>query len=396
MVWRTLRIARASMIRLKYRCVRRVPMQIGVITEIKDKENRVALTPQGAQALTDAGHEVCVQAGAGKGSGFSDSAYEAAGARTVPLDEAWASELVVKVKEPMPVEYEYLNGQIVFTYFHLAGVDKSLTEALLQKRVTAVAYETVEDANGALPLLEPMSAVAGHMAATIGSYYLARFNHGKGILLSQILGEQYGKVLVIGDGVVGRHAARAAAALGAEVFICGRHEDRIPELQQEISPALNFVLSSPDNIRQQLADTDLLIGAVLIPGARAPYLVSDEMVREMQAGSVIVDVSIDQGGCIETSRPTSHSDPVFEQHDVIHYCVTNMPGAYPRTSTLALTTATLPYALSLANDGPQAFVEDEGFAKGVNTCRGHLTYKPVAEALGLTDAYSPFSALPGV
>ncbi len=368
-------------------------MQIGVIREIKDKENRVALTPKGAKALTEAGHQVHVQTDAGVGSGFSDADYLAAGAETVPLDDAWASELVLKVKEPLPTEYPYLNGQIFFTYFHLAGADKSLTETLLQNRVTAVAYETVEDARGALPLLKPMSAVAGHMATTIGSYYLAKFNRGKGILLSTILDQQYGKVLIIGDGVVGRYAAKAAAALGAQVFICGRHSERLPTLQQEISPTLNFVLSSPDNIRQHLVDTDLLIGAVLLPGARAPYLVTDDMVREMQAGSVIVDVSIDQGGCIETSRPTSHSEPVFEKHDVIHYCVTNMPGAYPRTSTLALTTATLPYALRLAKKGLQAFVEDEGFAKGVNTYLGHLTYKPVAEALGLTNTYSPFSEL---
>ena len=368
-------------------------MQIGVIREIKDKENRVALTPTGAKHLADAGHRISVQTDAGVGSGFSDADYLAAGAEIVAADEAWASELVLKVKEPLPVEYHYLNGQIVFTYFHLAGVDRSLTEALLQNHVTAVAYETVEDADGALPLLKPMSAVAGHMAATIGSYYLAKFNGGKGILLSTILDQQFGKVLIIGDGIVGRHAAKGAAALGAQVFICGRHTERAPSLQQEISPNLNFVLSSPDNIRKHLADTDLLVGAALIPGARAPFLVTDAMVRDMQAGSVIVDVSIDQGGCIETSRPTSHSDPVFEKHDVIHYCVTNMPGAYPRTSTLTLTTATLPYALRLAEKGLQAFAADEGFAKGVNTFLGYVTCKPVAEVLGLTDSYAPISRL---
>ena len=368
-------------------------MQIGVIKEIKDKENRVAVTPEGTKALTGAGHRVMVEKDAGAGSGFSDADYRAAGAEVVSVEEAWASDLVVKVKEPMPAEYPYLNGQIVFTYFHLAGVDKSLTEALLQKRVTAVAYETVEGAHGNLPLLEPMSAVAGHMAATVGSYYLARFNKGKGVLLSTILDRKYGKALIIGDGVVGRYAARAAAALGAEVFICGRNRDRVPALREEISPALNFVLSSSDNIREHLVDTDLLIGAVLIPGARAPYLVSDEMVRQMQAGSVIVDVSIDQGGCVETSRPTSHSEPVYEKHDVIHYCVTNMPGAYPRTSTLALTAVTLPYVLRLATKGLEALVEDEGFAAGINTYEGHVTYGPVTEALDLEDAYAPFSTL---
>lgn len=368
-------------------------MQVGVIKEIKDKENRVALTPEGAKALSDVGHQVRVQADAGAGSGFSDVEYLAAGAQVVSVDSAWAADLVLKVKEPMPVEYPYLNGQIVFTYFHLAGIDKTLTEALLQNSVTALAYETVEDAQGRLPLLTPMSAVAGHMASTIGSYYLARFNQGNGVLLSTILGQQYGKVLIIGDGVVGRHAAKAATALGADVFICGRHDERVSALRQEISPSLNFVLSSRDNIQQHLIDTDLLVGAVLVPGARAPQVVSNKMVQKMQTGSVIVDVSIDQGGCIETSRPTSHSEPVFEKHGVIHYCVTNMPGAYPRTSTLALTAATLPYVLLLANRDLQALIEDDGFAKGVNTCCGHVTNKAIADVLGLTHAFVPFSEL---
>ncbi len=368
-------------------------MKIGVIKEIKDKENRIALTPEGAKALTEAGHQVQVEKDGGIGSGFSDTDYQAAGSEIVNVNEAWASDLVIKVKEPLESEYQYLDGQIVFTYFHLAGVVKSLTEALLEKRVTAVAYETVEDEKGALPLLEPMSAVAGHMAATVGSYYLAKFNNGKGVLLSRILDEQYGKVLVLGDGVVGRYAAKAASGLGADVFICGRHEDRVPKLKEEISPDINFVLSSQKNIREHLKDTDLLIGAVLIHGARAPYLVTEDMVRGMQPGSVIVDVSIDQGGCIETSRPTSHTDPVYEKHGVIHYCVTNMPGAYPRTSTLALTTATLPYALNLADKGIKAFEEDEGFAEGINTHNGYLTYEPVAEALDLTNSYSPLSEL---
>lgn len=366
-------------------------MQIGVVREIKDKENRVALTPDGAGRLSEAGHAVSVQAGAGAGSGFTDSDYRDAGAEIVDAGDAWGTELVLKVKEPLPAEYRYLDGQIVFTYFHLAGVDRSLTEALLEKRVTAVAYETVEDADGALPLLRPMSAVAGHMSATIGSFYLARFNHGKGVLPGTILGEQYGKVLVIGDGVVGRHAAKAVAALGTELFIFGRHEERAAALQQEISPALNFVMSTPDTIRPHVADADLVIGAVLVPGARAPYVVTEDMVRGMQPGSVIIDVSIDQGGCVETSRPTSHSEPVFEQHGVTHYCVTNMPGAYPRTSTLALTAATLPYVLRLAENPVQALMEDEGFAKGVNTYGGRVTCEAAAEALGLVDRYAPFA-----
>ena len=368
-------------------------MRIGVVREIKDKENRVSLTPEGTRRLVEAGHAVNVQAGSGSGSGFTDADYRLAGADIVDVGGAWGTDIVLKVKEPLPVEYPYLGGQIVFTYLHLAGVDRSLTEALLQKRVTAIAYETVEDADGALPLLRPMSAVAGHMAATIGSYYLARFNGGKGILPGKILGQQYGKVLVIGDGVVGRHAAKAAAALGARLFVCGRHSERSEALKQEISAALNFVMSTPDNIARHAADADVVIGAVLVPGARAPYLVTEDMVRNMQPGSVIIDVSIDQGGCIETSRPTSHSEPVFEQHGVIHYCVTNMPGAYPRTSTLALTAATLPYVLRLAEKGVASLLEDAPFAKGVNTHRGHLTCEAVADALGMMGNFVPFTEL---
>jgi alanine dehydrogenase len=365
-------------------------MQIGVVREIKDKENRVALTPDGAKALSEAGHDVKVQTEAGAGSGFNDADYLSAGAEIVQVGDAWGTELVLKVKEPLPIEYEYLNGQSIFTYLHLAGVERSLTEQLLQKHVTAIAYETVEDAHGALPLLRPMSAVAGHMAATIGSYYLAKFNHGKGVLLSTILDKQYGKVLVIGDGVVGRHAAKAATALGANVLICGRHSERSAALKKEISQALSFVLSTPDNIGQHVVDADLVVGAVLVPGARAPYLVTDDMVRDMQPGSVIIDVSIDQGGCVETSHPTSHSEPVFEKHSVIHYCVTNMPGAYPRTSTRALTAATLPYVLQLAESGVEAPIRDEGLAKGINVFGGRITCQPVADALGLMDRYSPF------
>ena len=366
-------------------------MKIGVIKEIKDRENRVSLTPSGVNTLVQAGHAVQIQEGAGEGSGFSDEEYLAAGGRTVSLDEAWDADMVMKVKEPEESEYGYLREQILFTYFHLAGVTRSLTEALLENKTTAVAYETVEDADGKLPLLAPMSAVAGNMAVLMGSYYLARFNDGKGMQLGTVLGLRYGKVVVIGDGTVGRHAAKTADGMGANVFIVGRRPERVPQLKQEVSRDIRFVLSKPENISRHLEDADLVVGAVLLRGARVPYIVTEEMVKGMEPGSVVVDVSIDQGGCIETSRPTSHSHPVFEKHGVIHYCVTNMPGAFPKTSTIALTTATLPYALKLADQGLDALRSDKGFGKGVNTHQGYVAYKPVAEALDLMPQFKKFS-----
>ena len=367
-------------------------MKIGVVKEIKNNENRVALTPSGAETLHQAGHEVLIQEGAGIGSGFTDAAYLVAKAKVVAVEQAWDADLVMKVKEPMESEYPYLKQQILFTYFHLAGVPKTLTDMLLAQKTTAIAYETVENAEGKLPLLAPMSAVAGNIAITVGNYYLAKFNRGKGTLLGAVLGKRYGKVVVIGDGVVGRHAAKAADGMGAEVFICGRHPERAAQLKQEISPDLHFFVSETSSLTSHLTDADLVVGGVLLRGDKAPYVVTEAMVQRMQAGSVIVDVSIDQGGCVETSRPTSHSEPIFERHGVIHYCVTNMPGAYPRTSTLALTTATLPYVMRLAEKGIGALHEDPGFAKGVNTHNGALTCKPVAEALGLLPEFKEFSA----
>ena len=365
-------------------------MNIGVPKEIKANEDRVALTPGGAQVLVQAGHSVLVQSDAGAGSGFSDDDYAAMGAHLVSATAAWKTDLVLKVKEPQEDEFQHLRDQMVFTYFHLAGVTPALTEALLDNRTTAIAYETVEDDKGKLPLLAPMSAVAGNMAVTMGNYHLARFNNGKGMLLSRIFSERYGKVVIIGDGVVGRHAARAADALGANVYLVGRHRERIPELEREISAELHYVLSEPDNIAAELRDADLAVGAVLRRGARAPHVVSEAMVRSMQPGSVIVDVSIDQGGCVETSHPTTHSTPVFEKHGVIHYCVANMPGAYPRLSTLALAKATLPYALKLADSGLDALRTDHAFARGVNTHDGYIACKAVAEALELIDRYTKF------
>jgi len=361
-------------------------MRIGVVKEIKACENRVALTPQGTAALVAHQHQVRVEQGAGLGSGFSDQDYRQVGGRIVSTAEAWASDVVVKVKEPQITEYGYLNQQIVFAYFHLAGSAPTLTQALLLSSTTAIAYETVEDTSGGLPLLAPMSALAGSMAVTIGNYYLARFNGGKGVLLSKLFEARFGKVVVVGDGVVGLHAARVADSLGAHVYLCGLDPKREAELAAFVSKDLNFVVSTADNIAAELGDADLLIGAVLQRGARAPRLVSEAMVKKMQPGSVIVDVSIDQGGCIETMHPTTHDDPVYEKHGVIHYGVTNMPGAYPRLATLALTQATLPYVLKLADRGLAALEDDPGFALGLNTHKGAITCEAVAQALGLAGA----------
>jgi alanine dehydrogenase len=368
-------------------------MKIGVVKEIKNEEYRVALTPDGAQALVAGGHEVLVEEKAGLGSGFMDKEYRRAGASICGVQDAWSTDLVIKVKEPLESEYRHLAGQIVFTYFHLAGGHRRLTEILLERKTTAVAYETLEDDHGKLPLLAPMSAIAGNMAVQMGGYYLAKFNRGKGMQLGSVLGKRYGKVLVIGDGVVGMHAARTAYGMGSSVFVAGVLPEKGERLRREIADDVHFFLSSPAAIAEHVKDADLVIGAVLLHGARAEHVVTEAMVKSMQPGSVIVDVSIDQGGCIETSRPTSHSAPVYRLHGVIHYCVTNMPGAYPRTSTFALTEATLPYALKLADKGVAALREEKGFSKAVNTYRGYLTYRPVAEAFGLISRYREFSEI---
>ena len=370
-------------------------MRIGIPKEIKDKENRVALTPEGAKQLVSNGHTVLIEKNAGEGSGFGDSEYLKNGAKIVNTDKAWGSDIVVKVKEPLANEYKFLKeNQILFTYLHLAGVTKTLTEALLKNKTTGIAYETVEDSYHRLPLLVPMSAVAGNMAVTIGSYYLAKFNNGKGMMLGEVLGHFYGKVVIVGDGVVGRHAAKTGYGMGANVYLFGRHEERMDHLRDLIGRKAHIMISTPENIAEHIKDADLVVGAVLVAGARAPYVVTEEMVKSMQPGSVIVDVSIDQGGCIETSKPTKHSDPVYVKHGVIHYCVTNMPGAYPRTSTIALTNATLQYLMKLANNGfEKAIKDDVGFAKGINTHQGFITYKPVAEALDLTNKFKDLKEL---
>lgn len=364
-------------------------MKIGVVKEVKDKENRVALTPVGTNTLVQAGHDVVVETNAGSGSGFDDAEYTAAGARTATTAEAWDADLVLKVKEPLEQEYGYLKDNFLFTYLHLAGVTPALTEALLEAGTHAIAYETVEDEAGTLPLLAPMSAIAGNMAAAVGAWYLARFNGGRGVQLGQVLDKRHGKAVVIGDGTVGLHAAFSADGLGANVTLLGHEPHKFQRLERLRSGALRFVESTPDTIDREIRDADLLVAAVLLHGARAPHLVSEAMVRQMQPGAVIVDVSIDQGGCVETSRPTSHSDPVFVKHHVIHYCVTNMPGAYPRTATIALDAATLPYVVKLADKGMAALREDEGFGKGLNTSGGRITCYPVAEALDKTSLYMP-------
>ena len=360
-------------------------MKIGVPKEIKDKENRVALTPEGAKILTSMGNEVLIEKDAGLGSGFSNEEYSNSGAKITEAKEAWNSDIVVKVKEPLENEYPFLKGQMLFTYLHLAGVTKTLTDILLQTKTTGIAYETVEDEYKRLPLLAPMSAIAGNMAMHVGSYYLAKFNGGKGVLIGEILGNFYGKVVVVGDGVVGRHAAKTAYGMGANVHLFGRHEERMDHLRESIGRKAHIKVSTSELVSEDLKDADLVIGAVLVPGAKAPHVITEEMVKTMPEGSVIVDVSIDQGGCIETSHPTSHSNPVFVKYGVIHYCVTNMPGAYPRTSTIALTNATLPYVIKLADKGIDAMKEDKNFGKGLNTYNGCIMYKPIAEVHSMMD-----------
>ena len=367
-------------------------MQIGLVKEIKNKENRVGLTPHGVAVLVAGSHQVFVEQGAGLGSGYSDADYQQAGAILVTTEQAWDQELVIKVKEPVETEYKFLKRQIVFTYFHLAGVSPLLTTALLGAETTALAYETLEDSHGRLPLLAPMSAVAGNMAVQMGAYYLAAINGGKGVQLGSVLGQAHGKVLILGDGVVGTHAARTAAGLGANVVVAGLLAENGLRLQREVSSAIDYVISTPETIAKHLLDTDLLIGAVLVHGARAQHLVTESMVKTMQPGSVLVDVSIDQGGCIETAHATTHDNPVYKLHEVIHYCVSNMPGAYPRTATQALTTATLPYIQTIADQGLSALSLNPGFYKALNTHQGYITYRPVAEALGMMDRFRVFKA----
>jgi len=360
-------------------------MKVGVVKEIKADEYRVALTPAGARELVQRGHDVLVETGAGAGSAFSDDAYSAVGATLGSAAEVWEeAELLLKVKEPLPPEYPLLReGQVLFTYLHLAA-NEELTRALAESGSACVAYETVETDNHALPLLAPMSEIAGRLAAQAGAYFLEKPLGGRGLLLGGVPGVAPGHVLVIGGGAVGYSAAVIALGLGANVTILERSADRMRYLDEILSGRVSLVMSSTLQIEESAVEADVVIGAVLIPGAVAPKLITHEMVRAMKDGSVLCDVAIDQGGCAETSHPTTHSDPTYVVDGVTHYCVANMPGAVPITSTKALTNVTLPYVEAIAELGlAEAVARDRALARGVNVLDGKVTYEAVAEAHGL-------------
>ena len=363
-------------------------MIIGVVKEIKNNENRVGLTPAGAADLCKAGHTVLVEQGAGFGSGFSDESYVKVGASIIAdkKDLFNRSEMIIKVKEPLAAEYDLFHeGQILFTYLHLAP-EPELTQAMLSKKVIGIAYETIVGRNNTLPLLSPMSEVAGRMSVQIGAQMLEKPWGGKGILLGGVPGVESGQVVIIGGGIVGTNAAKMAVGMGARVTIIDKSGDRLAYLDDIFGGRVTTVMSNSYNIAKWVAKADLLVGAVLVPGAKAPKLVSEEMVKTMEAGSVIVDVAIDQGGSVETiDRVTTHSDPTYTKYGVVHYSVANMPGAVARTSTLALTNATLPYALQIANKGwKQALKDDAGLARGLNVYNGKVTFKAVADDQNLS------------
>ncbi len=369
-------------------------MKIGLPKEIKDNEYRVGLTPAGVQALSDAGHELFVQKTAGEGSGFSDEQYVNAGAKMLEsADEVWQTgDMIVKVKEPVAPEYPRMReNQLLFTYLHLAP-EFELTKQLLERKVTGVAYETITDKRGRLPLLTPMSEVAGRMAVQVGATYLEKMNGGRGILLGGVPGVPAANVVIIGGGVVGTEAAKMAVGLGAHVTIIDRNLDRLRELDDIFLSKVQTLASSRYAIEEAISHADLVIGGVLIPGAAAPKLVTREMLKVIPKGAVLVDVAVDQGGCFETTHATTHSNPTYYEEGVLHYCVANMPGAVPRTSTFALTNATLPYALDLANKGfERAISEDAGLKEGVNTYAGKLTYDAVATSQNLE--YTPLDSV---
>lgn len=361
-------------------------MLIGVPKEIKNNENRVAITPAGVASFINADHQVLIEKNAGVGSGFSNEDYIAAGATIVEkAGDVWSqADMIMKVKEPLPVEYDYFReGLVLFTYLHLAP-EPELTKALIDNKVTAIAYETVQLENGSLPLLTPMSEVAGRMAIQVGAQFLEKSKGGRGILLGGVPGVAPAKVVIIGGGIVGTNAAKMAVGLGADVTILEKSADRMRYLDDIFGSKVKTIMSNSFNIADAVKEADLLVGAVLIPGAKAPRLVTEEMVKTMQTGSVIVDVAIDQGGSIETiDRVTTHSEPVYEKYGVVHYSVANMPGAVPRTSTFALTNVTLPYALELANKGVNKAVKDnKALRYGVNVANGLVTYHAVARDLG--------------
>jgi alanine dehydrogenase len=365
-------------------------MIIGIPKEIKDNEYRVSMTPGGAHQLTEHGHTVLVETGAGEGSYFSDEDFATAGAKIIPsAEEVWTqANMIVKVKEPLPSEYKYLRPDLVlFTYLHLAAAE-TLTRTMMKSGVTGIAYETVELPNGTLPLLTPMSEVAGRMSIQVGAHYLERPAGGRGKLLGGIPGVQPAKVVIVGGGVVGTNAAQVALGMGARVILMDINVDRLRVLSEILHGNFETLASTPFSVARTVRTADLLIGAVLVKGAKAPKVVTREMVSTMKPGSVIVDVAVDQGGCVETTHATSHSDPTYYVDGVLHYCVANMPGAVPRTSTNGLSNATLPYVIELADKGFEAAVAaDQSLALGVNIYQGKVTYQAVAEAFGL--AYTP-------
>lgn len=367
-------------------------MLVGVPKEVKDHEFRVAATPAGVREYVRRGHRVVVQRAAGEGSGFRDAEYAGVGAEVVETaEEVFArADMILKVKEPVPAEFDLLRpGQLLFTYLHLAA-DEPLTRALIHRGVQAVAYETVQLENGQLPLLTPMSEVAGRMSVQVGAHHLEKAHGGNGTLLGGIPGVPGAQVVVIGGGVVGVNAAQIALGMGANVAIVDKSLDRLRQLETILHGRVNTLASNTENVAVAVAGADLVIGAVLLPGAKAPMIVSEEMVASMRTGSVVVDVAIDQGGCIATARPTTHSAPTYSEHGVVHYCVTNMPGAVPRTSTIGLSNATLPYGILLADLGLEgAVVHDPELARGVNVLNGRVTHPGVADAFGLD--YEPLS-----
>ena len=358
-------------------------MNIGVPKEVKDHETRVGLVPSGVTALVEAGHRVLVESGAGDGSSIPDKFYERAGAEILPTAaQVWAAAgMVIKVKEPQPAEYSFLRPNLIlFTYLHLAPLPE-LTQQLLDSQTTSIAYETIRERDGSLPLLTPMSEVAGRMAVQVGAQYLEKPNGGRGILLGGVPGVAPANVAILGGGIVGTNAAKMAVGLGAHVTIIDRNLNRLRELDDIFNNSIVTLASNDWTIRESARQADLIIGGVLIPGASAPRLIRRDMLRDMRKGSVVVDVAIDQGGCFETSRPTTHTDPIYYEEGVLHYCVSNMPAAVPNTSTLALTNATFPYALQIANRGfAEAVERSEPIRQGVNTYAGHIIYQAVAES----------------
>jgi len=368
-------------------------MLIGLPKEVKDNENRVGMTPGAVKALTRRGHQVLVQSGAGLGSSLSDEEYQSAGAEIVPYaEDAWAAQMVVKVKEPIASEYQYLREDLIlFTYLHLAS-NRPLTDVLLASGTTGIAYETVQTEAGQLPLLTPMSEVAGRMATQVGATYLHKSHGGRGILIGGVPGVAPANVVILGAGIVGTNAARVAVGLGAQVTALDISHDRLKYLDDLYRGQLQTRISDEYNIEDVVYEADLVIGAVLIPGGRAPCLITRNMLPAMRKGSVIVDVAVDQGGCVETTHPTTHSNPTYEIDGVVHYCVTNMPGAVPRTSTFALNNQTAVYTLHLANEGLDAVRKNKTLQYGLNTYRGFVTYTAVAEAFGL-EFTEPLQAL---